>query len=148
MTTFEPGASEVLTHGLRCRPRSTALRATRPAASITEGFDVFVQDVMAAIVTAPWSSVTSSPEARCTAVGVERAPLDRSESASIALARSSGTRSWGREGPARDGTTVARSSSTVSLKRGSTEGSCHMPCSLVYASTSATSASVRPLRRR
>src|SRR3954454_21069098 len=124
MTTFEPGAREVLTHGLRCRPRSTALRATRPAASITDGFDVFVQDVMAAIVTAPWSRVTSSPEPGCTAVGVEVAPGDRSDAARMTLARSSGTRSWGRDGPAIDGTTVDRSSSTVSLKRGSTEGSC------------------------
>src|SRR3954447_5990186 len=108
MTTFEPGAREVLTHGLRCRPRSTALRATRPAASITEGFEVFVHDVMAAIVTAPWSSVTSSPDARCTAVGVEVDPPASRDSASMALARSSGTRSWGRDGPAIDGTTVAR----------------------------------------
>src|SRR5829696_528020 len=121
MTTFEPGAREVLTHGLRCRPRSTALRATRPAASITDGFDVFVQDVMAAIVTAPWSSVTSSPEARCTGVGVEVAPVDRSDAANLILAPSSGHRAWGRGGPAIDGTTVDRSSSTVSLKRGSRE---------------------------
>src|SRR4051794_16631734 len=113
MTTLEPGANDVFTHGLRLRPRSTALRATRPAASITEGLEVFVHDVMAAIVTEPWSSTTSSPDARCTGVGVEVAPVVANASASIGLARSSGTRSWGRDGPARDGTTLARSSSTV-----------------------------------
>src|SRR3954452_641649 len=97
MTTLEPGARDVFTHGLRLSPRSTALRATRPAASITEGLEVFVQEVMAAIVTEPWSIVTSSPEARCTAVGVDVAPEAARDSASIGLARSSGTRSWGRE---------------------------------------------------
>ena len=61
MTTFDPGASDVLTHGLRRRPRSTALRASRPAPSITDGLEVFVQLVMAAITTAPSSSSISSP---------------------------------------------------------------------------------------
>src|SRR4029453_6862718 len=37
MTTLDPGAREVLTHGLEVRPRSTALRASSPAASITDG---------------------------------------------------------------------------------------------------------------
>ena len=32
MTTFEPGASDVLTHGLRVRPRARALRATQAGA--------------------------------------------------------------------------------------------------------------------
>ena len=53
MTTLEPGASEVLTQGWTVMPRLRALRATRPAASITAGFEVFVQDVIAAITTAP-----------------------------------------------------------------------------------------------
>ena len=55
MTTFDPGASDVLTHGLTVRPRCTALRANRPAPSITDGFEVFVQLVIAAITTWPWS---------------------------------------------------------------------------------------------
>src|SRR5687767_8708265 len=55
VTTVEPGASEVLTHGWRLRPRSTAFLATRPAASMTEGFEVLVQLVIAAITTWPWS---------------------------------------------------------------------------------------------
>src|SRR5271169_5614971 len=43
VTTFEPGASEVLTHGLTLRPFCTALRASSPAPSITDGLDVLVQ---------------------------------------------------------------------------------------------------------
>ena len=53
MTTVEPGASEVFTHGLTSSPRSTALRAKSPAATITEGLEVFVQLVIAAITTRP-----------------------------------------------------------------------------------------------
>ncbi|CAB4755075.1 unannotated protein [freshwater metagenome] len=61
MTTFEPGASVVFTHGLRCSPRSTALRASNPAAIITDGFEVFVHDVIEAIATMPWLIETDSP---------------------------------------------------------------------------------------
>src|SRR5213080_5485667 len=70
MTTLEPGASEVFTHGLRCRPRSTAFFASRPAPTITNGLDVLVHEVMAATTTAPWSISTSSPSR------VKRAVLD------------------------------------------------------------------------
>ncbi len=56
MTTFEPGARLALTQGCVVRPRSTAFLATRPAASITEGFDVLVQLVMAAMTTEPSST--------------------------------------------------------------------------------------------
>src|SRR5467141_3330213 len=37
VTTFEPGARLVLTHGWRCSPRSTAFLATSPAPIITLG---------------------------------------------------------------------------------------------------------------
>ena len=53
MTAFEPGASDVLTVGPTRRPRATALRASRPAPTMTVGFEVFVHDVMAAIATEP-----------------------------------------------------------------------------------------------
>ena len=43
----------VFTQGLDFKPFSAAFLASRPAASMTEGLDVFVHDVMAAIVTAP-----------------------------------------------------------------------------------------------
>ena len=53
MTTVEPGASDVFTHGFRSSPRSTALLAIRPAPTITHGFEVLVQLVIAAITTRP-----------------------------------------------------------------------------------------------
>ena len=70
MTTLEPGASVVLTHGLRCRPFSTAFLASRAAPIITDGFDVFVHEVIAAIATAPWSSSNFVPSARVTWAGL------------------------------------------------------------------------------
>ena len=56
MTTFEPGARLVLTHGGVDSPRSTARFATSPAPIMTVGLDVFVQEVMAAITTEPCRS--------------------------------------------------------------------------------------------
>src|SRR5689334_25119367 len=53
-TTWDPGASEVFTHGLVFRPLATALRARRPAAISTDGLEVLVHDVMAAMATSPW----------------------------------------------------------------------------------------------
>src|SRR5204863_5706194 len=57
----EPGARLVLTWGGGAMPCSTALRATRPAAIITEGLDVFVHDVIAAITTEPCVRQTARP---------------------------------------------------------------------------------------
>ena len=74
----EPGASEVLTCGLTVRPASTAFFASRPAASITLGLEVLVQEVIAAISTSPLPMVTSPLGAAgavaptCAAAGVER----------------------------------------------------------------------------
>ena len=62
MTTFDPGASDVLTHGLRVKPSAAAFCATKPAAIMTLGFEVFVQLVSAAMTTAPcfnWYSLPS-----------------------------------------------------------------------------------------
>ena len=50
-----------MTQGLRRSPRSTAFFASSPAPSMTCGFDVFVQLVIAAMTTAPWSSSNVSP---------------------------------------------------------------------------------------
>ena len=61
MTTFEPGARLVLTHGLRSKPRARAFRATRPAPIMTEGFDVLVQLVIAAITMEPSHSLNLFP---------------------------------------------------------------------------------------
>ena len=65
-TICEPGASEVLTQGFVLRPFLTALRARRPAPIITLGFEVFVQEVMAAMTTSPWprSKLASSTRTR------------------------------------------------------------------------------------
>src|SRR5512141_1558264 len=53
VTTFEPGARLVFTHGLDLNPRSDAFFASNPAAIRTDGLEVFVQLVIAAITTAP-----------------------------------------------------------------------------------------------
>jgi hypothetical protein len=42
-----------LTKGLVCNPLSTAFFAISPAAIITDGFEVLVQEVMAAMTTEP-----------------------------------------------------------------------------------------------
>ena len=61
MTTFEPGARVVFTHGLRFRPFSTAFFASSAAPIITYGLEVLVQEVIAAMTTWPWSRVVSVP---------------------------------------------------------------------------------------
>src|SRR3954454_7197830 len=66
MTTLDPGASEVFTHGLTDSPRSTAFLASSPAPIITLGLEVFVHDVIAAMTTWPWSSSVSVPSASLT----------------------------------------------------------------------------------
>ena len=66
MTTVEPGASEVFTHGLRVRPLASAFRASRPAETITYGFEVLVQEVIAAITTRPWSRSKEVPSSSVT----------------------------------------------------------------------------------
>src|SRR4029450_10506254 len=75
MTTLDPGASEVLTHGLEARPRSTALRASSPAASITDGLEVLVQEVMAAMTTWPWSRSKPVPSSSRTGTRLLGRPL-------------------------------------------------------------------------
>ena len=66
MTTLEPGARVVLTHGLRFRPFSTAFFASSAAPIITNGLEVFVQEVIAAMTTWPWSTVVFVPSSRVT----------------------------------------------------------------------------------
>src|SRR5215475_14480910 len=53
-TTWEPGASDVLTHGFTVSPLATALRASRPAPTITDGFDVLVQEKKKKNTSLPW----------------------------------------------------------------------------------------------
>src|ERR1700733_619751 len=145
MTTFEPGASEVFTQGWMERPFSTARLATNPAATKTEGLEVLVQLVMAAMTTAPscmvslWLLTESSAD-------LGSAP---SEVRKFCFTSGRLMRSCGRLGPAREGTTEARSSSSVSLYTGSgTLTSRNRPCSLAYASTRAMVEEGRLVMRR
>ncbi len=71
MTTLEPGASVVFTQGLRLSPASTAFLASSAAPTMTDGLEVLVHEVMAAITTEPWSMVTLVPSSSVTSVGVE-----------------------------------------------------------------------------
>src|SRR5205823_5350591 len=72
VTTLEPGARLVLTNGLLRRPRSTAFLANSPAAIMTDGLDVFVQLVMAAITTEPWRSFLAARSLTSSCVGPVR----------------------------------------------------------------------------
>ena len=71
MTTLDPGASVVFTQGLRLRPRSTAFLASSAAPTMTDGLEVFVQEVIAAMTTAPWSTLVVVPSSRVTWIGFE-----------------------------------------------------------------------------
>ena len=120
MTTCEPGASEVFTQGLGFSPLARALRARRPAASMTEGLEVLVQLVIAAITTSPWPRSCERPSTGKRSSS--RPALPKSLERAWAKARAafdSATRSCGRFGPASDGSTVERSSVRVSVNSGS-----------------------------
>ena len=82
MTARDPGASDVLTHGAHDSPRATALRASMPAASITTGFEVFVQEVIAASTTDPCASDAEAPP--CAGVGDRPADAVPGDAAVIA----------------------------------------------------------------
>ncbi len=58
---FGAGREAGFDPGLICRPRSTAFFASRPAPSISDGFEVLVQLVMAAMTTAPLHRSKESP---------------------------------------------------------------------------------------
>src|SRR6478609_4274002 len=76
MTTLEPGARVVFTHGLRVRPFSTAFLASSAAPTMTYGLEVLVHEVMAATATAPWSMVYCEPSGALTRIGLLGAPLE------------------------------------------------------------------------
>ncbi len=92
VTTFDPGARLVFTHGRRVSPASTASRASSPAPSMTDGFDVFVQLVIAAITTAPWSRPSAlpcvrtagAPWPRCAGIGCGDTPSALLDGGSLA----------------------------------------------------------------
>ena len=80
MTTFEPGARLVLTHGFDVRPFSTAFFARRPAAISTDGFDVFVQLVIAAMTTVPCVDAASRRPSSAGVLGIDVVASERSSS--------------------------------------------------------------------
>ena len=118
---------------------------------MTAGLEVFVQLVMAAITTDPLRScwvgraMTAAAGARLPATSA--APPSKSKRATSSLAgfsstakaevklcqtAGSGTRSWGRFGPATLGSTLLRSSSSSSLKTGVSDSSLrNIPCAWV-----------------
>ena len=57
-----------MTQGWRFSPRSTAFFASSAAPSMTDGLDVLVHEVIAAITTAPWSISVSVPSSSVSAV--------------------------------------------------------------------------------
>ena len=63
----------VFTHGLVVRPFSTAFLASSAAPIITDGLEVLVHEVIAAIATAPWSSSNSVPSSSVTLAGFDDA---------------------------------------------------------------------------
>jgi hypothetical protein len=99
VTTRDPGARLVLTQGLLLSPRSTAFRATSPAPIMTEGLEVLVQLVIAAMTTAPSCRVMSSPPsspvtmggASGSAVATETLPSSAPRSPIVTLAPPSPT---------------------------------------------------------
>src|SRR5437870_7832726 len=133
VTTLDPGAKLVFTQGFLVRPFSAAFLANNPAPISTEGLEVLVQLVMAAITTEPCPSWNLSPFI-CTATVLAASPLFISEgiaSLNAFLLSVSGTRSCGLRGPAKLGTTLPRSSSSVSVNIGSGDASVrNIPCSL------------------
>src|SRR5918997_110813 len=81
VTTFEPGARLVFTCGATLRPFSTAFFARSPAPIMTDGFEVLVQLVIAAITAEPcvmeafWPSrITVTAPLGCSSAG--RTPGD------------------------------------------------------------------------
>src|SRR5215468_7747396 len=131
-TTCEPGASEVLTHGLTVRPLAVALRASRPAPIITLGFDVLVHEVIAAITTSPCPR--SWPRLSIGTRLLISPPLPNSlsiEDVKPCLTSLRAMRSCGRFGPASDGSTEESSSLSTSVKTGSGVVLVrYMPCAL------------------
>src|SRR5207245_1869916 len=136
------GARLVLTVGDTRSPRSTARLASKPAATITEGFEVLVQLVIAAITTEPLRTCAAglaiTAVACCFSPSTSATPPSESNRATSLLlglssmakavlklshTRGSATRSCGRFGPARLGSTAFRSSSSSSLKTGVGESS-------------------------
>ena len=147
VTTLLPGASEVFTHGFRVSPSAFAFFATKPAASITLGFDVFVQDVIAAIATFPSFISKVSPSHLVVTDTTESCPnVSVRSSCHLDFISVNKIRSCGRFGPANDGATVDKSNSATVVYIIGRESSLQSPCNLQYCSTVSISFSSRPVK--
>ena len=104
--TLEPGANEDFTQGLRTKPSSLAFFANNAAATTLRGLEVFVQEVMAAIITAPSGNKPCASSALA-AASLASSAIPRSCKAEV------GKRLCGLEGPAILRTTVDRSNSNT-----------------------------------
>ena len=107
---------------------------------MTDGFEVFVHEVIDAITTSPFLIVVAFAP---TCIGYASLPVFSVKYVGRIFSKDSfdalsEMRSCGRLGPEIDGTTVERSSSTCSENLGVCDGSCHIPCAFAYCSTSAT----------
>ena len=103
---------------------------------MTDGLDVFVHEVIDAMTTSPFLTRVEPAATSPFAVLSLKYVGTILENALFESLKE--MRSCGRFGPEIDGTTVERSSSTTCEKRGSTDGSCHIPCFFAYCSTNAT----------
>src|SRR5690606_3868316 len=122
-TAFEPGASEVLTHGLRVSPLALALRAIRPAAITLRGLEVLVQLVIAAMITAP-SGIRPCASSTLPDSSLPASAMPRSASALV------GRRRCGLDGPAMLRTTEDRSKCRVRAYCACARSSAHRPAAL------------------
>ena len=117
-----PGARLVFTHGFTRSPRAAAFCATRPAPSITDGFEVLVQLVMAAITTEPCAARRAAPfiSTGTAVVGDRRLALQVVVQRRLPrrLRRAQRDAVLRALRPRELGSTVARSSSSVSLNSG------------------------------
>src|SRR5690606_13153307 len=95
-----PGGKEDFTQGLRTKPNSLASRASKPAATGFRGFEVLVQEVIAAIITAP-SGI--KPSASCARAASKLPAMPFSFRSAV------DTRACGFDGPAMLRVTVDRS---------------------------------------
>ncbi|CAB4755744.1 unannotated protein [freshwater metagenome] len=140
----------VLTQGLLRSPFSTAFFARSAAPIITLGFEVFVQDVIDAITTAPFETEVDFPSrviSTADFVVLSVKYVGRTFS-NETLDSESWMRSCGRFGPAMEGTIVARSNSKVSEYLGALFGLCQIPMRFAYSSTRANCSALRPVKDR
>ncbi len=103
-----------MTQGLGARPASTARLAARPAATTIAASVAVVQLVMAAMAIAPWpSSKVPSPVSTVNRSAMSPWPFRAAAPSKRPLSPAGVVRLWGREGPASEVPTDARSSSSV-----------------------------------